>query len=46
MDFVVVAVHDPQHQGFFIFSKDMLVKKRMFTAGLKESVRFAFMLPE
>ncbi|WP_051743516.1 MepB family protein [Vibrio nigripulchritudo] len=39
VDFVVVAVHDLQHQGFFIFSKDMLVKKRVFTAGQKEGKR-------
>lgn len=37
IDFVIVAVHDAQNQGFFIFDKETLVKKNVFTNGLREA---------
>ncbi|NRD75086.1 MepB family protein [Shewanella sp. VB17] len=39
IDFVIVAVHDAQNQGFFIFDKETLVKRRVFTDGLREGKR-------
>lgn len=44
VDFVIVAVHDAvahdvSNQGFFVFDKKTLVKKRIFTEGDKEGKR-------